>query len=849
MLTLKMKSFTAFTCMCCCLSVFAQDIVDIGREPAPTGQNIANRFTAGFAAVTINGEAFYIDTLGARAFDIIDERDARMLGNEYSIGEYRLNQSQYPENMPKPVVKVLKDGHTGLLNPMGEWLLPAVYTDVDLRFPDVWKIKQQEQESFYGKSGLLVPFFDEVGYLDGVHFDVRQGEKWGIYSRTAAKMVVPVHYEKFDYCGGCDRRPTYAYAQKDGKWGIIDFQGKVLVDFEYDHEHWGMRSDEWVQSFTKDGRVLLVHIPTRKEYPLDDNEGYRFLAGSMLAYAMGGKFGIIDQHGKQLLPAEYDDVRVPNDNHFQGYNGPYALIQKDGKTGVINIDGAVLFQPEWDDVMVYDDFFVLTTNGRSALWDANKNELLPATYSEITHVKDYFHSSGSDGISIFKTKDKALYGLYFPKTKVSVNPAFHSVRLVSVGEAGDNALIECEDQGRKALYNLLGEELLPLHYHRWSNLDGSSDLLQVQLNDQWGLYNLRLEKEVIPCAYDHVERLGNSPYVLLEVGDYGSRNWGIRHENGDVLLDGQFSIMDAVGDDWYLLSRDDGTGGQLFNAQSGEVQELAWQYVWNLDTQNFLLVSQDAQTGFLYHATHAGVLDGKYNVSLYSNTYEEALRRRTADPMLLRFRHGLGEIWLDNKIGFVDSLGRQVIAPQFDKVTSFNADGIAVVAKQQPETDSWGREVEKLTYRFVGKNGALISAIDYPAPSSYFSDMDYFLGRHLIIRQASDDGRGILMGLQDPKDNTILPPEYDAIDELLGGRYFLLQEGQHYGIADKSGKIILPALFENILVDRYAEAKGQLFPLLCMRSSGWKYYTEEGTVLTVEGTTDSDVFEVSQWGW
>lgn len=849
MFALKMKSLLLFTCICCCLAAFSQDVVDIGRERTGMGKNNTNRFTAGFAAVTVNDRSFYIDTLGVRAFDSIDERDADKLGDEFSIGEYKSNLSQYPEYMPKPVVKVWKDGRAGLLNPMGEWLLPAVYADIDVRFPDVWKVKQQGRESYYGKAGLLLPFFDEVGYLDGVHFDVRNGGRWGIYNGATEKMVVPVQYEKVDYCGGCGRKPTYVYARKDGKWGVVDFHGKVLVDFEYDHSHWGMRGDEWVQSFTKDGRQLLVHIPTRKEYRLGVDEGYRFLAGSMLAYAADGKFGVIDKHGKQLLPAEYDDVRVPNDNHYQGYYGPYALIEKAGKTGVIQRDGTVLFQPEWDDVMVYDDFFVLTKNGRSALLDSGKNELLPAAYSEITHIKDYFYSSGSNGISIFKIKDKALYGLYFPETEVSVNPAFHSVRLVSVGEAGDYDLIECENQGRKALYNLLGEEVLPLRYQRWSSWGSSGDLLQVQLNGKWGLYNFRLGQEVIPCAYDHVERLGNTSYVLLEVWDYGSRKWGIRHENGDVLLDSQFSTMDEVGDGRYLLTRDDGTGGHLFDAQSGEVQELAWQYVWNPDVQNLLLVSQDGQTGFLYDATQSGMLDGKYNVSLYSDTYEEALRTHNPHPVLSRFRHGVAEIRVDNKIGFVDSLGRQIIAPQFDAATSFNADGIAAVGKRRPVTDSWGSKVDQLTYRFVDKSGAVLSSMDYPAPSSYFSDMDYFLGEHLIIRLASEDGRGVLMGLQDMNGHTILDPAYDAIEELLGGNYFLLQQGQRFGIADKNGKIILPALFEDILVNRYTAAGEQLFPLLCKQSSGWKYYTKDGTVLTVEGMMDSDVFEVNQWGW
>ena len=847
MLTLEIKSLILFVCTYCCLTVFAQDAINVRRESRGSDKNSAQRFTAGFAAVTVNGQAFYIDTLGKRAFDSIDRQGADKLGSGFSIDEYESHRLHYPEAMTQPVITVWKDGFVGLLNPKGEWLLPAEYTSVDVRYPNVWKVQQQGRESYYGKAGVLLPFFDEVGYLDGVYFDVREDNRWGIYNRVTKKMVVPVQYEKLDYCGGCGQKPLYAYAQKNGKWGVIDFQGKVLVYFNYDHEHLGMRSDEWVQSFSKDGHALLIHIPTRKEYPLGD-DGYRLLPGSTLAYAVDGKFGIIGKDGKQAFPAEYDDIHIPNDNHYQGYHGPYTVIEKGGKTGVIR-DGTVLFQPEWGNVMVYDDFFVFTKDGKSSLWDAGKNELLPPTFAEISHLSDYFYSSGSKGISVFKIKDKALYGLYFPETDTLVKPAYHSIQLAYMDESERKEVIECEYQGRKALYSIQGEELLPLRYHDWKRWYDSDELLQVQLNDKWGLYDRRQGREVIPCVYEQLERLDKSSYVLLEAGDYGNTKKGIRNEKGEVLIDDQYNDAEAVGDGWYLLTHDVGAGAQLFNSQTGNVQEIEWPYVWNLNAQNLLLVSKDGQTGALYDVAKAGVLDGKYNVSYYSNPYGEAEDTNNRYPLLLQFQHGVARTGMGSKIGFVDSLGYQIVVPQYDAATSFNANGIAAVAKIRPITDAWGRQVNQLAYRFIDKSGATLSTTDYPVSSGHFSDLDYFLGEYLIIRQEAEVGGDVLMGLLDSKGNTIVRPEYDVIEVLNGGRYLLLQRGKHFGIADQSGCIILPVKFENMLIDRYAKGKEAIFPLLCRQSSGWMYYTEQGTELKVEGMTDSDVFEVDQMGW
>ena len=84
---------------------------------------------------------------------------------------------------------------------------------------------------------------------------------------------------------------------------------------------------------------------------------------------------------------------------------------------------------------------------------------------------------------------------------------------------------------------------------------------------------------------------------------------------------------------------------------------------------------------------------------------------------------------------------------------------------------------------------------------------------------------------------------------LNSGQYFLLQQGQRFGIADKDGKIVLPVKFENMLINRYALGNELVFPLLCKQPSGWMYYTRQGDTLTVAGMTDSDVFEINQSIW
>ena len=51
----------------------------------------------------------------------------------------------------------------------------------------------------------------------------------------------------------------YVYAQQNGKWGVMDWNEKVLVPFKYEHAHWNMRSDNWV-AMNQNQKLVLNYL-------------------------------------------------------------------------------------------------------------------------------------------------------------------------------------------------------------------------------------------------------------------------------------------------------------------------------------------------------------------------------------------------------------------------------------------------------------------------------------------------------------------------------------------------------------------------------------------------------------
>src|SRR5690606_31780598 len=130
-------------------------------------------------------------------------------------------------------------------------ILEPVFQQIEYLSDAHWKVTKAGQQTITTPTGDVLPYFDEVGYLDGRYFDVKVDDKWGLYDSESQALTTPAIYDGFDYCGGCGRKPDYVYAQQNGKWGIVSFDNRTLVPFAYEHSHWnGMRSGVWVSSFT-----------------------------------------------------------------------------------------------------------------------------------------------------------------------------------------------------------------------------------------------------------------------------------------------------------------------------------------------------------------------------------------------------------------------------------------------------------------------------------------------------------------------------------------------------------------------------------------------------------------------
>lgn len=195
-------------------------------------------------------------------------------------------------------------GYWGVFNTHGQQVLPVQYNYVE-----------------YEGDGLFRVATDTVPWQDG-SYSFGYG-RWGMFD-TLGRERIPITYTSCNYHKGIGRLSTdrdkaseaffhadwglfdasaYAFAfylsdglfcaQRDGKFGVVNWQHEVKVPFEYDYIYpYG------------EGDLLAV----QKGHPIE--EGFTNL--HTLA-SMGGRWGVIRLDGSSVLPLEYDRVRLLSD--------------------------------------------------------------------------------------------------------------------------------------------------------------------------------------------------------------------------------------------------------------------------------------------------------------------------------------------------------------------------------------------------------------------------------------------------------------------------------------------------------------------------------------------------------
>ncbi|MEC5172730.1 WG repeat-containing protein [Chryseobacterium nepalense] len=436
----------------------------------PMQYNAVDYFrVSGLCKVTRNGKSGFIDKQGKEVIPIIYEdalqemKDRNVIvkkGGKWAVFDStgkQLSEFKYAELKRAYITDFSKDifdrdESTFFENGAALGVVNGKYEFIDVKalaaFPDnkfdsasVFDTFKNAVVKRNGKYGIIktdgtfkVPLiYDLIEYFDTNHafseyYNARKGKIYSIFNRDLKKIGESHQAVYNDFSNS---NPTLIFRNLQEKTGMVDWQGNILIPFDYDD----LRKIEstsflWVRKGELSGIISNQgHIKIPVKYKIlysvydkfddkDQLEKNLFIADGTLIdinnkvimdeydsimpvyynhdkliVSRNKKFGIVDVNKKTLLPLEYDEISNwveygPEKRHFIRKNGKYGLIDHETFKTIV--------PPVYNQMEQRGNMIFVKKGEKAGILDIDNKEICPFVFDEVKPHKYFGYRSGEN---------------------------------------------------------------------------------------------------------------------------------------------------------------------------------------------------------------------------------------------------------------------------------------------------------------------------------------------------------------------------------------------------------------------------------------------------------------------
>ena len=650
-------------------------------------------------------------------------------------------------------------------------------------------------------TSLLISFFSYGLSVAETYRTFEENGKTGLKD-TQGHVVIPAAYDALGWSEGpfsvVDQVTGY---KSSGRWGIIAINNRAVTDAEYT----GLLPAEGnlILAYKRTGgstRFLAGCLDTSgKEIIPFQYDGLTINAMRGIVYVKSGnqyKYGLIDLHNREIIPAEYKQIQFLGSLRYavQDHHGKFALFTESGKplTGFIFDDVstfrnnyAVVYQDQYQGIIdrngllrINPSFTTIELRDDGAARGRRQNTWTILNGGNEILGKAQLDSVIALGNNRFAIRRGAQYAL--------TNSEFRDItagKFNIIGNFEDHRAIVVSN-GKYGLMGSSGDILIEPQYRA---LTQNGDYVAALLaNNQWILLDT-LGKRLTPKSYDRIAPFNGDHFVVKNQRYYGA----LARDGKEIISCVYDSIVQHQGD--RLVVRFHGDYGIIdmkenwLTPPSPRRQHLlaADRYLqrngntWYLKAYDGTIIyfTDNPLVALDIYLVETTSDGGVWKIDMDGRIISRQMPPTEPFEAILEETEGLRGIKKGGRFGFVDNQGRLRIANRYEGIKPFH-EGLAAV-------------------KILGKWGF----VDH--------------GEKLVIQPVHDDvsafrdGIAVVMqngkyGLINKAGQVVLPVRYEAINPLATGR-FELKNGNLKGLADKDGRLVFAPKFTEIkdLDNRY----------------------------------------------
>lgn len=418
---------------------------------------------------------------------------------------------------------------------------------------------------------------------------------------------------------------TYYTAYENGKFGVIDSEGKKIIDTTYDdiiaipnktkpifictydvNDENGTYS---TKALNEKNEEILTGYDKIEAIDNFDSKQNIWYEDNVLRVSKNGKYGIINFEGKEICACEYDEITA-----LKGVKGNF-VVKKDNNVGLINDQGQIIIKPEYKEILTLEEgykneYIVVNGENKYGLISTTGEILLETKYEAVKYlgnsslfaVKEsgvwklintedgkILISEGYEDIveakseNIVVINDEGLYGLVSKENSVIIEPQYEDLKYAF------SIYYIAKKDGKYGIINQENETVIDFEYINMiyvenggfieadksetetvifdnnlaqkvtgiiSEINIDAGYIKVYTNDEYKYYNFKLEekdsKDVLTT---------NTLFLSKKDGKYGYLN-----KNGDVVVDYIYDDGTEQNSCGYASVKKDGVWGSIDKA-------------------------------------------------------------------------------------------------------------------------------------------------------------------------------------------------------------------------------------------------------------------------------------------
>lgn len=591
--------------------------------------------------------------------------------------------------------------------------------------------------------------------------------------------------------------------EENGKVGLKDDQGKVLIPAKYDALGWSDGKFSVVDNvigYKVNGRWGLIttsnHLLTKNEYEeIEPGEGSLFVAKKHSQLSLRITTGCLNTSGKEVIDFQYDGLRLASLRAVV-----FTKIGNQYKYGLIDLENKTIIPQQYQNIYAIGSlrFAVENFENKIAIFTEGGKQITGFTIDKIApFTKNY--------ATIYQN---SMQGVIDREGRIKVEPKYRAVAVLEDGTIkvrdgdewqflnGQNKFIQKTQADRvdpvgknllkvssAGLVQLTDQQLKPVSATAYSFIGSfEENKAVVALNNKYGLIT-RTGAVLIQPLYDTL--LVDRQRVLVAQQQNKKSSWSLLDTLGNRLSQKAYETLEAFNGKYFTV-RNRGFAGAL-DLNGKEV--VACTYDSLLQTRDDLIVVKFRGQYGIVNLREEWIVTPRPN-KLHLIGHDRFIEE-TAKTKFLKSFSGNTIYFSDNRLEiFPDYLYEYLPSGTRWRI---DMDGRIVERLEHPQEPIEKVFEESEGYRAILKNGKY-GFIDSQARlriANRYDDVQKFSEG---LAPAKLRGHWGFINLQ---DQIAVQPAYDEVSHFSNGFSYVKLKGL-WGMIDKTGKQVLPVRYEEV---------------------------------------------------